>query len=242
MFKKLVPINRERHAKTLLREDKTFGFAKGLHVVYLTLAEFSQAAPIYPIVFVETEEGLSPMALLGLVPGENLFVDADGHWAAHYIPAIVRRYPFALATSGVADRFSVCVDEGSPLINASEGEPLFDADGEPTAVIDNVKRYLGELQQMDVTTKQFSTWLRSHDMLTPLRLNIRDQGVSRQVSGCLLINEEKLNGLSDTLFLELRHRHFLRAIYAHLHSLAQVERLVELSAKHRTTGSYTDGP
>ncbi|MCP5286361.1 MAG: SapC family protein [Burkholderiaceae bacterium] len=240
MFEKLVPLNQERHARTLLSQATDFGFAKHLHMAYLTLQEFSLASPLYPIVFVEHDDSFSPMALLGLSRGQNLFVNADGRWEAHYIPAIVRRYPFALVASNTPDQFTVCIDEGSPWVGSSEGKPLFDANGQPTAVIDNVKRYLAELQQMDVATAQFSTWLQTNNMLIPLRLRVRDQDAVRQITGCYVVNEERLNGLSDMLFLELRSRHFLRAVYAHLLSLAQVERLVELSAERHAAQTRPD--
>ena len=43
-----------------------------------------------------------------------------------------------------------------------------------------------------------------------------------------MINEERLNSLSVDRFVELRDKRYLPAIYAHLVSLAQVERLLML--------------
>ena len=64
--------------------------------------EFARAAAVYPIVFVEdkTKDAFRPVTLLGLDAGENLFVSESGKWEASYIPAIIRRYPFALANTG----------------------------------------------------------------------------------------------------------------------------------------------
>jgi len=42
------------------------------------------------------------------------------------------------------------------------------------------------------------------------------------------VNEERLNNFSDTKFLELREKKYLPAIYAHLLSLPQIERLASL--------------
>lgn len=230
MFEKVVPVNRERHARTRIREMKGFGFAAKFHIAYVTMHEFSRAAAVYPIVFVEDKDkdAFRPVALLGLDAGENLFVGADGKWEASYVPAIIRRYPFALAATGSEGQFTICIDEGSELVSDGEGSPLFDDKGEPTAVIDNVKRYLSELQQMDQLTQQFSAWLKENNMLTPLNMRVRDHDKVKNIAGCYVVNEERLNNLSDDRYLELRAKRFLPAIYAQLISLAQVERLMSL--------------
>jgi hypothetical protein len=48
------------------------------------------------------------------------------------------------------------------------------------------------------------------------------------VAGCYVVNEDRLNNLSTERFLDLRAKRYLPGIYAHLVSLLQVERLVEL--------------
>lgn len=233
MYEKVVPINRERHAGTRVKDITSFAFASSFHVAYVTLHEFSRAAGVYPVVFVEDKDKdqFRPVALLGLEAGENLFVGAGGRWEAGYVPAIIRRYPFALAGTGEEGRYTICIDEGSELVSQTEGQPLFDAQGEPTAVIDNVKRYLSELQQMDLLTREFTQWLTAHNMLTPLNMRVREQDKVKNIAGCWVVNEERLNNLSDERFLELRSKRFLPAIYAHLVSLSQIERLVTLKDK-----------
>jgi hypothetical protein len=230
VFDKVVPINRERHAQTRIREMKGFGFASKFHIAYVTMHEFSRAAAVYPIVFVEDkdQDAFRPVVLLGLDAGENLFVGADGRWDASYVPAIIRRYPFALTASGSEGEFTICIDEASERVSDTDGSRLFDDQGEPTAVIDNVKRYLSELQQMDQLTQQFSAWLKENNMLTPLNMRVRDHDEVKNIAGCYVVNEERLNNLSDARYLELRARRFLPALYAQLISLPQVERLVSL--------------
>ena len=105
---------------------------------------------------------------------------------------------------------------------------VFDEKGEPTKVIENVKRYLSELQQMDVLTRGFCAFLKEQNMFTPLNLRVRDNAKVKNISGCYVINEERLNNLSDERFLEIKNKRYLPALYAHLISLAQTERLVKL--------------
>jgi len=229
MFKQVVPINPQRHGNKKIKEVTGFGFASNFHIAYVTTHEFVRASAIYPLVFIEDKEKdqFRPVVLLGLDAGENLFVDAGGKWQASYIPAIIRRYPFALSqTEG--DRYLVCIDEASELVSETEGAALFNENGEPTEVIENVKRYLSELQQMDIVTQDFCKFLSAHNLFVPLNMRVRQSDKFKNISGCYVINEERLNNLSDELFLELRNKRYLPAVYAHLTSLAQVERLVSL--------------
>jgi SapC len=238
MFQQVVPINKERHAKTKIKDISSFDFASKFHIAYVTMHEFARAASIFPIVFLEDKEKdeFRPVVLMGLNAGENLFVDADGKWLASYVPAIIRRYPFALTPSGQDGQYVVCLDEASALVSDSEGAALFDDKGEPTQVIENVKRYLGELQQMDQLTHNFCKFLAANNMFTPLNMRVRDNDKVKNVSGCYVVNEERLNNLSDERFLEIKTLSYLAPLYAHLISLAQTERLVTLRDE-RTSGA-----
>lgn len=230
MFQKIVPVSKERHALTKIKDVSSFEFASNFHIAYVTLQEFTRAASIFPIVFLEDKDKdeFRPVVMLGLNAGSNLFVDGNGKWMASYVPAIIRRYPFALAPSNDDGQYVVCIDEESSLVSNTEGSPLFDDKGEPTQVIENVKRYLSELQQMDAFTMGFCKFLAEHNMFTPLNMRVRDNDQVKNITGCYVINEERLNNLSDERFVDIKNKRYLPAIYAHLISLAQMERLVKL--------------
>src|SRR5690606_25761394 len=229
MFQKLVPLNSVQHANKKIKALEGYQFASQAHVASLMIHEFTRAAPIYPIVFLDDGKGgYFPYAMLGLDLGENLFVEPSGRWQATYIPAVVRRYPFALAQGNQPDQLTVCIDEGSVLVNDSEGDPIFTANGQPAPILDNAKRYLSELQQMEVQTHAFCRFLVEQDLLTPLQMRVSQNSQANDITGCHMISEEKLNKLTDEQFIQLRARGFLPAVYAHLLSLGQAERLVAL--------------
>lgn len=231
MFKKLVPLNKDAHAKTKVQPINSFDFAKPFHIASMMVHEFARAASVYPIVFLEDKEHdeFKPVAMLGLEAGENLFIAEDGSWKASYVPAIIRRYPFALArNSDQPDQFTVCIDEDAEVVSSKEGQSLFSDKGEPTEVIENVKKYLGEMHQMEIFTKNFSHFLAENNLFTPLSMRVRYDGQIRNVTGCYVINEERLNNLSDKKFLEIREKRYLAPIFAHLTSLSQLERLAML--------------
>ena len=244
MFEKMVPLSLERHRHHRVRHSTNLKFAAPFHIAYLTSHEFTRAGAVYPIVFVEdkADSGYRSVALMGLTAGENLFVDRSGQWQASYIPAMIRRYPFALSKQEGSDRYLVCVDEGSALLDDKEGAPLFDAAGQPTEVVENVKRYLSELQAMDKITRELAAFLVQHDLLVPLNLRVNAASQLRKITGCFIVSEERFNALPDEVIVEMRQRRFLSAVYAHLMSLPQIERLVELSKRRAALAAAKNKP
>ena len=81
---------------------------------------------------------------------------------------------------------------------------------------------------MDQITGEFVTFLVQNNLLTPLNMRVNAADQVRNITGCYAINEERLNNFSDAKFLEVRQKGYLPAMYAHLISLSQIERLVSL--------------
>lgn len=235
MYKKIVPLQTEIHGQLKLKSGNNFAFASDVHVASIMANEFFRAASTYPIVFIEDpgKDGFMPVVLLGLEPKENLFVDADGKWDAAYVPAVVRRYPFALARTVEEGMFSVCIDEESGFFSEEDGQPLFDEEGKPLDVLEKVKSYLSELQQMEQITRQFCTMLKEQNLLAPLNMRVRREGAVQNITGAYAVNDERLTHVSDDTFLDLRKKNFLPLIYSHLVSISQVERLVQLRGKRQ---------
>ena len=241
MFQQMVPVSLERHKSKKVLNTAGFEYASEFHIAYVTMHEFARACAIYPIVFLaDKTNGYRSVALMGLQNGENLFIGKQGSWNASYIPAMIRRYPFALSKGAQEGRFVVCVDEASALLSDTDGAALFDDDGKPTQVIENVKRYLSELQQMDLMTQDFIKFLEAHDLLTSLNMRVNTSEQVKNITGCFVIHEERFNNLSDALFSELRKKKYLPAIYAHLLSLPQIERLVQMKNERSQTLRHAD--
>jgi hypothetical protein len=130
----------------------------------------------------------------------------------------------------------ICIDEASSLVSQTEGAALFDELGQPTQVIDNVRRYLSDLQKMDALTHNFCKFLKANHLLSPLNMRVRDKDKLKNVAGCHIVNEERVNLLSDELHLEMKRQGYLAPLFAHLISLAQVERLVKLQDERSASG------
>lgn len=229
MQNQLTPISFDRHKGKKIRPLADHNHAKDYHFASAMVHEFTRCVLHYPIVFLEDQqiEGFRPACLLGLSEGENLFVQ-NGQWISPYIPAMLKRYPFALVQTQEDDRFAICVDESSGVIQDEEGERLFDDQGEPSEVLKNIRQFLGEIQQMEAFTLEFSKHIKSLDLFSPMDLTVKVKGQDQKLGGCYMINEEKMNALSDSDYLGLREKKYMAPIYSHLSSLAQIDRLVVL--------------
>ncbi len=229
MFGKVAPITLSNHRNKKIRKVSDYAFAREFNLASIMVHEFSRAAATYPIVFVEdkTHDAFRPVVMLGLEQKSNLFVQ-EGKWKASYIPAIIRRYPFTLAKTTDEGKYALCIDEACELVNEEEGQPLFDEKGEPAELLVRAKQYLGELQQMEAFTMDFSRYFAAKNLFTPLNMKLRQSNQMKSITGCYVINEERLGNLSDEAFLEIRGRKFLAPVYAHLVSVAQMEHLVQM--------------
>src|SRR5690606_24713008 len=111
-YKNVVPLDRARHRKLRRRRSGGRRSAAGVQCVPFAAIELYEAAREYPVVLTGGDDA-TPVAILGLRAGENLYVDADGRWApGAYVPVFVRRYPFILSRTGPESTdFVVCIDE-----------------------------------------------------------------------------------------------------------------------------------
>jgi hypothetical protein len=231
MYQNIVPLSKDKHMTKKVKAVNSYSFARSIYMTFIGVHEFHRASSIYPIVFIENTETamFQPIALLGLQPEKNLFVDKNGQWNASYIPAIIRQYPFAMVTGKEETRFTICLDEQSEFISEDEGEPLFNEDGEAGDVIENIKQYLSQLKQMEILTKEFCQILKERNMFAPLNMSISNAGELKRITGGYMINEQRLNNIPDSEFLFLRKKNALPFIYNHLSSLTQIERLMKLN-------------
>ncbi len=226
-YDKPVPLDRNVHRTAKLKHAAGgFSFAKTTNFVPVAGVEFAAAGREYPIVFSGSEVHTTvPVILVGLRRDENFFVDADGQWQDSYVPAFVRRYPFVLAEKG-DDQFTVCVDEAYPGFNTTDGEPLFDAEGREQPFLRNTLDFLREYQGQMKRTQAFVRRLHELRLLTPKVVQVVPKNKSAFVmQGLQIVDEQKLLQLDDQQVQTLFRSGELSWIYAHLLSLANLQRL-----------------
>lgn len=230
MTAKIVALNNEAHKDIKIKVSQSFDQAKEQHLSLLVVHEFAKAAIDYPVVFVKDPESgqFRSVAMLGLAPNENLFYSRS-KWKGTYIPANLRAYPFILGGDEDSEQLTLCVDESSKLVNKKDGESLFKEDGSETDFLNNRKAFLSQLIEQNRVTQQFIKFMTDNELLVPQSLSLKlEDGSGHDLNGLYVINEKKLNELSDEVYLEIRKRGYMGPIYAQLTSMNQLQNLGQL--------------
>lgn len=206
--------------------ERPFDFVKSARAVPLVTIEFASAQKHYPIVFSDSEAP-APLAMLGVVDDVNLFVDEAGKWEAGlYVPYYIRCHPFTFA-KGPNDQLAVVIDRAAAAISEHPEEPFFDGDKLSASIqrrVDFCARYGAERQR----TTDFGARLKELDLLTGQELKHRASGgEERSIGTYAAVDVEKLGKLDSETLAELHANGSLSAIYAHVFSLENWNRMLD---------------
>jgi hypothetical protein len=228
-----VALDREQHRLLRLRNDvdDQARFAQ-LNSSLVLAGEFSEACKDYPLLWIRAgsddkgEPQVAPIAVFGLTKQSNLCIDG-GRWRTRHIPVLLQIYPFAAARSAV-DAWTLCYDASSPRFSLTEGEPLFNADGTPSALTLDVQKQV-EFVEADVErTRLLGRELLQRDLLRDMRFQVDMPGRDKLgVDGFLTVDEQRFAALADADVLALHRAGFLLPIHAHLASLSNMRRLAQ---------------
>lgn len=231
LYRDVVLVDRNSHAGKRVQPVTDWRIAAEMNAVFLTGAEFPAASRELPIAFVPVGRGadgkpqVTPVVLTGLRERENLLVTAEGRWDAGFLPAFLRRYPFAYVRSE-GERFSLAVDAAWPGFNDSEGQPLLTEQHEPSPFLAEVMKFLDAFEEESARTRRFCDRLVELDLLRGGEINGQTaDGQPVQASGFFMIDEAKLRALPDAAVLELHHNGVLGLIHTHLVSMGHIEGL-----------------
>lgn len=233
MALQITQLQKDKHAKIKINTNNPFDFAQEQHVVPVVAHEFMRIGAELPIVFVKdtASERFDAVVMTGLKSGENLMVK-DGVWQGFYVPKALWNHPLLLANDPVQEgNLTVAIIESSPMIGHDEGNALFNEEGSESDFlkgrIDSMREILIQAQ----ATKAFINTIAELDLLIPQTLNMTLEGRPSEITGIYIVDEKKLLSLSEEQTLDLSKRGMMPAIYAHLMSLQQIQRLGERATK-----------
>ena len=220
-------LNHEEHGALGLNTSKRpFDFAREARVLPLTLPELPRAQLTYPIIFADAEQPM-PLAVVGATDGINLFVDGNGRWeAGAYVPAYVRRYPFALAR-GPEDQYAVVIDRAADSIGDSPEQPFFDA-GKLTSPTQAIIDFCGRYDAEGNNTKEFGAFLRDSGLLSKQQATRKlPDGAEQPVADYYAVDEQRFDEFQSDNLDGLLKNGYLACIFAHRFSLENWPRLIE---------------
>ena len=234
LHKQPVAADRNEHASLRMKVPVTdWSVAKQLNAVFVAGGEFGDAVREFPVVFVQAGDGdngqpdFAPIAVLGLVQNDNLFVADDNTWRANYMPAVLAAYPFGIGRID-AERFAICFDAAWSGLSGTEGEPLFMPDGAQSPMFQRVQTQLETLEAQIQRTRLMGRRLNELGLLREMRFDATlPDGRKFTVDGFYTVDEKKLNDLDAETVLGLHKNGLLGLIHAHYVSLGNMRKLLD---------------
>jgi hypothetical protein len=201
----------------------------------VSISEFGDAALSFPILFVRAapdalgNDTVAPVAVFGLKPGENLFaIDGGTKWDAGYVPAMLRAYPFTMARIEGSDRWAMVFDNTWEGMSRTEGIPLFNDKGEATDLLNNVHKFVQDLETDLERTRQFCAALLEMKLLKPMRFDATlANGEALSVDGFMTADEEAIAKLPDAQIAQMYRNGMLSLLGIHSSSLNNMRRLLD---------------
>lgn len=224
----------EKHAKWSVGVEN-HDFISHMNSSPLLATEIAFAATEFPVIFsaTATEGEFLPLAVMGLKDGQNLLLGDHNTLTTRYVPAFIRRYPFVLGGSKDSEMMALCIDENSKYFSqdGSKGTRLFQDDGSHSDFLKDVVEFLKDYQYRAEMTRTFTKKLHELDLLEPMSANISfkaKEDATINLSGFFVVKREKLKAISDADALDLFKKDGLELIYAHLQSLSNFNRLIDI--------------
>ena len=227
------PLSPEQHGALGVRQiEQPFAFLKAAHAVPVTVTEFGLCAGSYPIIFVGAEK--TPIAVMGVRQGQNLFVSDQGLTDQdYYVPAFVRRYPFVFASDQGSDRLLLCVDRSAPMVSETPEVPFFE-NGQASKFTQDAIEFCKEFERQRRATAEFTALLDKHGLFEEKSVAFQPRdaqgnpaGEQQKIADYWAVSEDKLNQMSNEQYVELKNNGAIGAIYAHLVSLLNWQRIIQ---------------
>lgn len=228
MEPKVVQLSKTEHKNIKLSPNTNFEHLASHHLAPVIIQETPRLSAELPMAFIKNNQTNEYVfvALLGMKEGENLMVK-DGKWQGNMIPASYTHFPISLIPSAEdKSKYGLTIDMSSEAVSETVGEPIFQEDGEETEAFKKRRQTLENFYQCSLSTHEFVKTMADLDLLLEQTLSFDVQGEQRNIAGINIIDEQKLNALSDEDFLSLRKKGYLTPIYAHFNSLGQTINLV----------------
>jgi hypothetical protein len=224
-------LKKEKHRQ--LRIKTGYGAALGDAVMYVMTypMEFRDIQSCYPILFTKDSNtgGFFAAAVLGFEADQNLFLQDNG-WDASYIPAVVQRQPFLIATGGEGDNETpvVSLDLDHPRVSQDEGEALFNIEGGSTEFLNQKIALLDKLHRGLQHSSGFIDTLLQHELLEQITLDLTfNNGDKKSLQGFYSIAEERLYQLKGDVLESLNQAGYLQPVFMAVASLSRTRDIIE---------------
>ena len=236
---KAVLLDNVSHKDLRVRTGYSAEFGDNINTALIFPTEFTYVQREYPILFRRNPGGeFQALALLGLDKGENLFLD-EPVWNARYVPAIQQRGPFLI---GLHQRENGCepmihVNLDHPRFSRTEGEPVFLRHGGHSPLLEHTNRLLQIIYDGDELAKPMFAAFEEAGLIEAMEVQVNlDERVQYKLPDFFTINQDRLEALDGPALERLNKPGYLQLAMLVVHSLGNIEWLIELKNRKRAVG------
>lgn len=193
------------------------------HFIQIVPVEFAMAAVSCPILFSKDAATgtFYAGAMLGLKPGEGALKDMDERGG--FEPLNLQRDGFYVSGEHIA------IDGRNRRFSQSEGEPLFDEDGQPSVGLRRIQRVLGQLHEGQGQSDSFVRDLTELRLIEPIDIAFSfDDGERLTLQGLYTVSKDALRDIGDLDALRLFRSGHLQLAWTMAASLNQLAVLAQL--------------
>jgi hypothetical protein len=224
-----VLLNNIDHADVRVRVGHSAAFGDGVNMVRVFATEYEQLQREYPILIRrDPEVGYHAVALLGLDPDENLFLNDRG-WDGRSVPALLQRGPFSIGVPPEGGEPMIHIDLDHPRIAADGGQPVFLPQGGNAPYLDHIAGVLRAIFAGVEIDKTIFAAFEEFDLIAPVQIEIKlSETRQYNVPDCYTINMDRLMQLDGAALERLHRADYFRAAVFLASSLNNVGRLIDI--------------
>jgi hypothetical protein len=218
-------------------------WGEGVDQIAVLPTEYEAAQRDYPLLLRRDGAGaFEAVALLGLDPGENLFLDG-GRWSGGYVPALLARGPFSIGLhdrGGGDSEAMIHVDLDDPRVGREGGEPLFLSHGGNAPALIRLSEVLRTVYEGHEGQAAMFAAFEAAGLIEPVRLEITlDETLRYDLLDYHTIGTAPLSALTGAALEGLHRQGFLAAAIHLASSLGNVERLIARKNQRRGAAAAT---
>ncbi len=232
-----VALSQQAHSSLSFTPVLNYKHADKSPLVPVVVPELTALLQSHTLCFGKIGEHYSLFALVGTTQHGSAYVTPDGNWASAYVPASLRKGPFALLRAEGRDDLVLCISEEG-LTSSPDAEPLFDGEGEMTQAtkthFEIVKLFHGASKATDSAVSA----LEEAGVIKPWETALNDGKQIAKANGLYCIDEKALNSLSAEKYQLLQGAPMAIA-YAQLFSMRN-KRVLEVLIRQKVTNDSAD--
>jgi len=214
-----------------------YSFLKEEIFIPLGFKEIFKAVRFFPVFFIKNKKGeILPIALMG-IEGENLFINSKGEFQENvYIPAVIRAYPFGIASiDGDSGRNPVVIESNYLKEKVEKKNDFYTSDKQLTSEALKIVNLLKETYEDLELAKAILAILYSNGLLKNSQIEIETPKGKFVLENLWVVDRKEVERLKDKELIKFYKQGYLDIIPLFKVGLENIDVLVRLLNEQEVT-------